>query len=341
MLLVARAVAAPSMRRWIAAGLLLGVACWMRQNALLLAPALACGAFLLGGLRANWRGAIAMTIACVAVVAPLTIRNALLFGRFVPVTVGSGFALLSGLARDDVDHRYDLPLFAYNFSVAEATERGLAPDHYFVTYDRFQEGRARKLDTKHTVLSVFAVDGIERDAARRREALRLIAADPLYFAKIYAIRVERLLGYSKQSRPVPLDAARATTGYASREFYTTVDPRLGLWRYYAERGSFYDFVRPVVAAVQRLFTTPIVLALALVGFCIVAIASPRRALFLLVPVIYYIGLQSLMWAEFRHTLPIHSSIFLFVAAGASIAIDLGRAATRARSKRDDQLRSAV
>lgn len=317
LLLVARALDRPALWKWIVAGLSLGVACWLRQNALLFAPVLGVVAMLAGGWREHWRGAALLVATCAVAVAPITIRNLVVYGRPIPVTVGSGFALLSGLARDDHAGRYGLPRFAYNYSVEEATRRGLAPEHFFAEYDRRQAGRARRLETKHTVLSLFVLDGIERDAERRAEAMRLIASDPVYFASIYWIRVQRLMGYTEQNRPVPLETARGARAHETLAFYEAVDPRWGRWRYYAERGSWYDFARPMLAAVQRVFVTPVVLGLALVGLALALWRDWRATVLVAAPAVYYVGLQSLMWAEFRHTLPAHVAVFVLVGVLAS------------------------
>lgn len=312
LLLVLRALARPSVAPWVWAGLALGLACWLRQNALLLAPVLAAAALVAGGARANARGAALMLGACAVAVAPLAVRNMAIYGEPIPVTVGSGFALLSGLARDDHAGRYGLPRFAYNFSLEEAAARGLPPDYYFAEYDRMQGGRARAFESKHTVLSVFAVDGIARDRERTRRALEIIGSDPVYFASIYGRRLARLLGYTEQNRPVPLEPRPATRAHETLDFYRGIDPSGGLWRYYGERGSVVDYLRPPLARVQGLFVTPLVLAAAGLGLLLCAAASWRRALFLAVPAAYYLGLQSLMWAEFRHTLPAHLSLFLMI-----------------------------
>jgi len=310
MLFVVRGLQRDELRSWLFAGVMLGVACWLRQNALLLAPALGAVAVVAAGRRMVVKRAAAMVGVCFALVAPLTIRNVAIYGDPIPVTIGSGFALLSGLARDDYAGRYGLSRFAYNVSVDEARERGLPDAYYFDEYDAHQAGHRRKFETKHTVLSVFAVDGIARDRERRREALGLIANDPPYFASIYWLRIERLLGYTQQNRPVPLEPRPAEHAYESLDFYRGIGAGSG--RYYAEHAHFWDNARPIVAAVQRIFVTPLLLAVAALGLVVCAVRSWRRALLLLTLPAYYLGLQALMWAEFRHTLPVHASVFILI-----------------------------
>jgi 4-amino-4-deoxy-L-arabinose transferase-like glycosyltransferase len=319
LLLVVRAARAERLGEWVTAGVLLGVACWLRQNALLLAPALAVTTLALAWSRRNALGAALLVAACVAVVAPLTYRNLVLYGEPIPVTTGSGFALLSGLARDDYAGRYGLPRFAYNVSVEEARERGLHDAYYFDEYDRLQAGHRRKFETRHTVLSVFSVDGIARDRERRRQAIALVEADPVYFASIYWLRLRRLVGYTEQNRPVSQEVGPPRAAHESLAFYEALSPRWGAWRYYAAEGSVLDFARPPLAAMQRLFVTPLVLFAAVAGLAVLALRGWRRAALLLVMPVYYLGLQALMWAEFRHTLPVHASAFVFAGLAAEAA----------------------
>lgn len=299
-------------RYWVAAGFVLGVACWLRQNALLLAPMFAVLACALSHWKVTWRGSLAMTAVCYLCVAPITIRNFVAYHRVIPVTVGSGFALLSGLARDDFEHRYGLSRFAYNFTTEEAEERDLPSEYFISEFDRLQEGHQRKFEIKHTVLSVFGVDGIERDRERTKKAVDLIASDPVYYLRICLVRVTRLIGYTEQNRPVRLAVRTEQRDTATLDFYQAIDPRFGTWRYYADRGKLYDFLRPPLAAIQRVFVTPVVLVLMVLGLILCVVSDLRKAVFLLAIPVYYIGLQSLMWAEFRHTLPIHATVFLLI-----------------------------
>jgi hypothetical protein len=271
LILTVRGVQRGGVGRFVAAGLCLGVACWLRQNALLLAPALAVAVVGLFGWRAHWRGAVLMVTACAAIVAPVTLRNAAVYGELVPVTFGSGFALLSGLARDDYAGKFNLPRFAYNVSVEEAEARGLPPEYYFAEYERFQVREHRKFDVKHTVLSVFAVDGIARDRERGRRARALIAADPAYFFSIYGLRIARLMDYSRQLRSVSLSAGPRMHAYETLAFYA---PLGDLGSYYAREGRWYDHLRPPLAHFQeRVFSTWLLLSAAAVGLTITALAA--------------------------------------------------------------------
>ncbi len=86
----------PTRLRWAVLGGVLGVGCLVRAEFLLLVP------ILLGGLvwhhqagRANrgWRGAAMGLVGVIVVLAPWTVRNAVTFGRFVPVSNNLGSVL--------------------------------------------------------------------------------------------------------------------------------------------------------------------------------------------------------------------------------------------------------
>ncbi len=319
LLMFCKACEAPGIHRWIAAGLWLGLACWLRQNALLLAPALFVVAMMILPARRTALGAATMCLACLACVAPLTIRNALIYRTPIPVTMGSGFALLSGLARDDIANRYGLPRFAYNVSVDEAVERGHPEGYFFDEYDELQAGHRRKFEVKHSVLSVFAVDGIERDRARSAEAMQLIRSDPRYFARVYWVRVQRLLGYTEQNRAVPLDGPSPRHEYETASFDRALRPPGAIESVAAYVENPGRGLRRVVALVQAPFVTLVVLVLGAAGLAVCLRREWRKAVVLLAIPVYYVGLQSVMWAEFRHTLPIHASVFLFIAYGLTTA----------------------
>jgi hypothetical protein len=225
------------------------------------------------------------------------------------VTFGSGFALLSGLARDDHARRYGLSRYAYNVSVEEARARGLDDDYYFRVYDDLQRDHRRKFDTKHTVLSVFNVDGIARDRERTRRALALIADDPAYFATIYVRRVARLYGFTEQLRVVPGSVRPPGRESRTRRFYDGLDAA-DVWE--AQFGASSDHVRALVGMPQRLFRTEFVLAAAALGLALTLATGWRRAAIVLAVAVYYVGLQALLWSEFRHTLPSHLATFLLV-----------------------------
>ncbi len=87
-------------RVWAVPGLLLGGAVLTRPEYLAVAAALAVVALVVvmrrDGRRAGLASAAVLAAACVVVIAPWTVRNALVLDRFVPVSTGGGKALFVG-----------------------------------------------------------------------------------------------------------------------------------------------------------------------------------------------------------------------------------------------------
>ncbi|HEY9282716.1 MAG TPA: glycosyltransferase family 39 protein, partial [Pyrinomonadaceae bacterium] len=110
-----------------ACGALVGVSCWLRANAMLLGPFLA---FLVVPLLfprgARLRPSAALLAGALLVVGVLTLRNAVVFGRFIPVSLGAGQTFLEGIADYDDDNRFGIPRTDYGITTQEAAASGVA-----------------------------------------------------------------------------------------------------------------------------------------------------------------------------------------------------------------------
>jgi 4-amino-4-deoxy-L-arabinose transferase-like glycosyltransferase len=87
----------PTLARFVPAGLCAGLACLTRPNLLLLLPFLPLWSAVV--FRRDWRAlvkSLAVPAAAVAVIAPWTYRNYLVFHKFIPVSTLSGTNLLVG-----------------------------------------------------------------------------------------------------------------------------------------------------------------------------------------------------------------------------------------------------
>jgi 4-amino-4-deoxy-L-arabinose transferase-like glycosyltransferase len=155
----------------LGAGALFGLSCWLRANALLLAPFVVLLAPLLFARGSRVRASLALVAGCVLAVAPLTIRNAAVFGRFIPVSLGAGQTLVEGVGDYDPEQRLGLPDTDVELTRMEAVEQG-RPDY---------------------ASSLFSPDGIERDRARTRRALSVIGSHPFWFAGVAARRAASML----------------------------------------------------------------------------------------------------------------------------------------------------
>lgn len=82
----------PSRRQWVKLGLALGIAALLRQAILLFVPVLFIWLLWAGQTRVRLRDLIIPTAVVVALILPWTVRNYLVFHRFVPLNTNAGFA---------------------------------------------------------------------------------------------------------------------------------------------------------------------------------------------------------------------------------------------------------
>jgi 4-amino-4-deoxy-L-arabinose transferase-like glycosyltransferase len=170
--LLVRARGGTSLTRAFGAGVLFGLSCWLRANALLLAPLVAVVAVpALFGKGARLRAGLLLVAGALLAVAPVTLRNAVVYGRFIPVSLGAGQTLVEGVADYDTGRRFGLPDTDVELQRMEAEEAG-RPEY---------------------AASLFTPDGIERDRQRTRRALKVIASHPFWFAGVMARRAGSML----------------------------------------------------------------------------------------------------------------------------------------------------
>lgn len=152
-------------------GALLGLSIWFRANTLLLPIfiAVAAAAVLLPAGR-RWR-VVAIAGMAFLVVAPLTARNAIVFGKFVPVSLASGVTLIEGIGDYDTEGRFGLPHTDMRVIEMETREYN-RPDYHN---------------------SLFNPDGIERERARTARGFAVIRAHPFWFAGVMVRRATMML----------------------------------------------------------------------------------------------------------------------------------------------------
>jgi 4-amino-4-deoxy-L-arabinose transferase-like glycosyltransferase len=170
--LLVRARGGRGVLKALGAGVLIGASCWLRANALLLAPFMAVVAvpFLFAKGRRVWP-ALALVAGALLAVAPLTLRNAVVYGHFIPVSLGAGQTLVEGIADYDPERRFGLPDTDVGLTRMEAEEAG-RPEY---------------------AAALFKPDGIERDRWRTRRALAVVSAHPFWFAGVMLRRAGSML----------------------------------------------------------------------------------------------------------------------------------------------------
>jgi hypothetical protein len=179
----------------LASGALIGVSCWLRSNALLLAPFLSLLIPFLFARGVRLRFAAALVGAYVLTIAPVTARNYFAFGRFIPLSLSAGITLVEGIGVYDKEGRTGLPATDYGVTKWEAQMYG-RPDY---------------LGTR------FSPDGVEREQARIRLGLAVVRAHPAWFLGVMARRAASMLRLARVEPVAPqpavthaLDIAPAT-----------------------------------------------------------------------------------------------------------------------------------
>ncbi|HYY93112.1 MAG TPA: glycosyltransferase family 39 protein [Pyrinomonadaceae bacterium] len=169
--LIIRARGRRALVKVLFAGALVGLSCWLRANALLLAPFLLLLIPFCFERGRRLRAALALVGGAVLAVAPLSVRNAVVFGHFIPVSLGAGQTLVEGIGDYDPERKFGLPDTDVELTRQEAEASG-RPEY---------------------ASSLFSPDGIERDRARTSRGLAVIAAHPLWFASVAARRAASML----------------------------------------------------------------------------------------------------------------------------------------------------
>ncbi len=155
----------------ITAGAMVGVSCWLRANALLLPVFLTVLVFFLFKPPLRSRYSIALICGALLVIIPLTIRNAVVFGHFIPLSLGAGQTFLEGIADYDQGQRFDLPNTDLGIMNQEA--------------DAF--GRPDYRDT------LFGPDGMRRERMRLSRGLTMVRSRPFWFAGVMVRRAGSML----------------------------------------------------------------------------------------------------------------------------------------------------
>ncbi len=202
--LIIKASQRPRLPTVILAGAMLGLSCWLRANALLIAPFFAVAVFFTIERSKRLLYPVALVGAMVVVISPITIRNWILYHHFIPVSIAGGENLVVGIADVDKEKRFGMPASDDEASDKDA-EWHNRPDY---------------------AVSLWSPDGIERDQYRYRRGLEVIRANPRWFLGAMAKRAIFMLRYNDaipstwpfNTANVPLVAAEPSVGQAPLSF---------------------------------------------------------------------------------------------------------------------------
>lgn len=167
-------------------GLLLGVACWLRANFLFLPVFFCAAAFFALPVGVRWRFILNLTIAFIIVLAPITLRNVIVFGSLTPLSIGSGVTLVEGIGEYDRENRFGLP----------------------ATDDAVLKTEAEHFGRPDYLGSLYSPDGLERERYRIGQGLDVIAAEPAWFA---GVMVRRAVSMFRLERVPAISADKPDT----------------------------------------------------------------------------------------------------------------------------------
>jgi hypothetical protein len=252
----------------VAAGVTGGVATWLRPNFLPLAPVIAVAIPLVFGRRRKacaWP--LAMAIAAMAVVAPLTIRNLRIYGELVPVSINGGIVLWEGIA-DAGGRRFGARSRDLEVAAEEAVRFG---DPRYATW-------------------WASPDGIRRDRDRVKRSLEVIRAHPGWYAASVVRRAGEVLASGAEAPLVgPSPPHLADDSTVVSHPVVRADAALAA-------------ARPALRALQRAAAWPAAV-LTVAGLWLLGALAPRRALLLALVPAYVLLVQSPVHFEPRFALP--------------------------------------
>lgn len=169
--LIVRSRRHPRLAMLLLAGAFVGLSCWLRANALLLVLFLALLVPILFERGRRRRAAAALVLGAIFMIAPLTLRNAIVFRRFIPLSLGAGQTLLEGIADYDREGRFGIP----------ATDLGITTQEAIIHNRPEWAG------------ILFGAEGVERERMRLRRGFGVIAAHPLWFSGVMIRRAASML----------------------------------------------------------------------------------------------------------------------------------------------------
>ena len=195
--LILRAIRKPRLISIISAGSLIGVSCWLRSNGLLLVIFIAAVILLLFEPGRRLRYTTLFIVATIFVISPITIRNWITFGHFIPISLGAGLNLVEGIGDYDNEKRFGMPA-TDNETTQKDAEWHNRPDY---------------------AMGLWRPDGIARDRYRFSRGLDVVRKNPLWFAGVMLRRAGSMLRYNDSlNQGWPADTAKAPNVSAEPSF---------------------------------------------------------------------------------------------------------------------------
>ena len=281
----------------VAAGALLGLACWLRVNPLLMFVAWTVALLLF--VKASWRRRLvlsaALTLATLVVIAPVVVRNLTVFyPQVAPTGLGVGWNLWAGIGETDRGAEFGAPCCDEQMIEQDRRAMGLAAD---------------------APIGLFCPDGIRRDRERGQKALAVIKAHPVWYAGTMA---RRLWGHLKFAGAPAPHVGSAGFNVTSTK---TLPPE--------HRGGVMALSVNVLGMSQSVWRY-LALPLMLCGLFLSLRKDWRTTGVLLATVLYYLATLAVGHSEIRYGLPMQGLLIVFAAVAVCW---LGAAAARVRFRK--------
>jgi len=265
----------------VAAGAALGIACWLRVNPLYLCVgwAVALLIFLKDAWSLRLKMAAAVLAGTVVLIAPIVIRNYIVFPDFTPTGGTIGANLWEGLGETELGQQHGFILGDDKMVEVERQRKGWPAD---------------------TRLEVQWPDGIRRDRERTSESLAFIKQHPVWYLGVMLGRMWGMLKVAGD--PVPY------TGVSG----INVTSRKCLPEHW-QSGLLATSVN-VLGAIQSV-ARYLFLPFAAFGIYAGLRSDWRLSCLLLVTVLYYLVPGTAAHTEIRYVLPMQGILIVFAASG--------------------------
>lgn len=275
---------------YASAGVMIAAAAWLRSQTMLMGLFLVPLLALISARRLTALKRAAVTsLVSILCIAPVTIKNYVVYGEFVPINIGMGIVLWEGIAEAS----------NYGFGTVAKDEEVAAQDAIIYNNPRYGG-------------TWSSPDGVMRDRERVRKSLEIIKNNPVWYAGVMIDRMREMFKYSANAPLVykPSQVKGRAPAHPIKKGWEDRVSDGSVLRF----GESLFWLRHVLRFMQRTIKETLQLFI-IAGLALMALASLRRTLFLLAVPIYYLLFQSFMHTEFRYTLPMHYFIFVFAAIG--------------------------
>jgi 4-amino-4-deoxy-L-arabinose transferase-like glycosyltransferase len=270
-----------SWRLALASGVVLGLACWFRVNPLFMVTFWA-GAMLLfvpAGRAVRVRLTFALVLGSFLVIAPIVIRNVVVFREFVLSGLNVGSNFWEGLGETEFGRANGFDYGDQVMIERERTELGLPEDF---------------------PLTQVWPDGIRRDRERSRHALAFISRHPFWYSGVMLNRMMWMLKVAGDPGPY----------YGSAGINCTPAKCLPEeWR-----GNIVDFGVTVLGGMQSVYRY-MAMPLAAFGIFFGFKRCRSTAALLAATPLYYLLASSATHTELRYVLPMHGVLIVFGGLG--------------------------